>query len=331
MFCTTCEILSGALIVITAYLLFQWFLRTLKVGDFNQKYVLVTGCDTGFGNMLAKQLDELGFNVFAACLTKEGVADLRGCCTQKLEAFLMNVTKKEEIEKAEKLVRSRLPDDKGLWALVNNAGVLGTFLFPECMTRKHYDEVMDVNIYGTIGVTTAFLPLLRVSRGRIVNVSSIFGKVTPSTCIPYCISKHAVESYSNGLRCALIIQNVTVHIIQPGGFATNLTSFETIERRAIRDFEASPIEVQQYYGKKAFDHFISVLRDITGYLDTNLQRVVSCHIHAITARYPKYRYTPGFDAQFLIPLLRMLPVWLSDRISIFKPEPPAGLKTVKTQ
>ncbi|XP_014776247.1 retinol dehydrogenase 7 [Octopus bimaculoides] len=331
MFCTTCELLSAALIVITAFLLFQWFLRTLKVGDFNQKYVLVTGCDTGFGNILAKQLDELGFNVFAACLTKEGVADLRACCRQKLEAFLMDVTKKEDIEKAEKLVRSKLPNDTGLWALVNNAGILGTFLFPECLTRKHYNEVMDVNIYGMIDVTTTFLPLLRMSRGRIVNVSSTFGKITPSTCIPYCISKHAVEAYSNGLRCALIIQNVTVHIIQPGGFATNLTAFESIVKRAIRDFEASPIEVQQYYGKKAFDNFISVLQSVIEKLDTNLQRVVSCHIHAITARYPKYRYTPGYDAQFFIPLLRMLPVWLSDQITILKSQPPAGVKNVKTQ
>lgn len=66
-------------------------------------------------------------------------------------------------------------------------------------------------------------------------------------------------------------------------------------------------------------------------LDTNLQRVVSCHIHAITARYPKYRYTPGYDAQFVIPLLRMLPVWLSNWISTFKAVPPAGVKNVKTQ
>lgn len=113
MSCSTCEMLSAALIVITGYLLFKWFLRTLKVGDFNQKYVLVTGCDTGFGNILVKQLDELGFNVFAACLSKEGVAELRGCCTPKLEAFVMDVTKKQDIEKAEKLVRSRLPDDTG--------------------------------------------------------------------------------------------------------------------------------------------------------------------------------------------------------------------------
>lgn len=55
-------------------------------------------------------------------------------------------------------------------------------------------------------------------------------------------------------RLALIVQNVTVHIIQPGGFATSLTAFKTIENKAIRDFEASPIEVQQYYGKGAFNN-----------------------------------------------------------------------------
>lgn len=331
MFCTTCEIVSAALVVIAACLLIQWFLRTLKVGDFNQKYVFVTGCDTGFGNLLVKQLDELGFNVFACCLTKEGVAELRSCCTQRLEAFLMDVTKKEDIEKAEKLVKSRLPKDTGLWALVNNAGVLGTFLFPECLTRKHYNEVMDVNIYGMIDVTLALLPFLRISRGRIVNVSSTFGKITPSVCIPYCISKHAVEAFSNGLRCCLRVQNVSVHIVQPGAFHTNLTSFESIKNRAIQQFEASPIEVQQFYGRKALDNYISSLRTLLSMADKNLQRVVSCHIHAVTSKYPKYRYKPGYDAQFFIPLLRVLPVWIADSIITFRPEPPAGLKHLKTE
>ncbi|XP_014773937.1 17-beta-hydroxysteroid dehydrogenase type 6 [Octopus bimaculoides] len=326
MFSTINDLIPAALAVISIYLLLQWYLRTLTVKEFNQKYVLVTGCDTGFGYLLAKQLDVLGFNVFATCLTKEAISDLHAICTKRLEAFLMDVTKKEDIERIEKFVRSRLPKDTGLWALVNNAGVMSTLLFPDCYSRKHYTEVMDVNVYGMIDVTTAFLPLLRMSKGRIVNVSSVLGKITPPVFIPYCISKHAVEAYSNGLRCSLKLQNVTVHIIEPGCFMTNLTSYEIIENRSRQDFAAASIDVQQFYGNKFFESFISNLRIINTVADTNLQRVLSCHLHAISARYPKYRYRTGYDATIIIPLLRMFPVWLSDKILTYNYEIPAGVK-----
>ncbi|CAI9726666.1 retinol dehydrogenase 7-like [Octopus vulgaris] len=255
MFSTIIDLILVALAVISIYLLLQWYLRTLTVTEFNQKYVLVTGCDTGFGYLLAKQLDVLGFNVFATCLTKEAISGLHAICTKRLEAFLMDVTKKEDIEKVEKFVRSRLPKNTGLWALVNNAGVMSTLLFPDCYSRKHYTEVMDVNVYGMIDVTTAFLPLLRMSKGRIVNVSSVLGKFTPPIFVPYCISKHAVEAYSNGLRCSLKLQNITVHIIEPGCFMTNLTSYDIIENRSRQDFAAASTDVQQFYGNKFFESY----------------------------------------------------------------------------
>ncbi|XP_036361248.1 17-beta-hydroxysteroid dehydrogenase type 6-like isoform X2 [Octopus sinensis] len=295
MFSTIIDLIPVALAVISIYLLLQWYLRTLTVTEFNQKYVLVTGCDTGFGYLLAKQLDVLGFNVFATCLTKEAISGLHAICTKRLEAFLMDVTKKEDIEKVEKFVRSRLPKNTGLWALVNNAGVMSTLLFPDCYSRKHYTEVMDVNVYGMIDVTTAFLPLLRMSKGRIVNVSSVLGKFTPPIFVPYCISKHAVEAYSNGLRSR-------------------------------QDFAAASTDVQQFYGNKFFESFISSLRIINTVADTNLHRVLSCHLHAISARYPKYRYRAGYDATIIIPLLRMFPVWLSDKILTCNYEIPAGVK-----
>ncbi|XP_036361247.1 retinol dehydrogenase 7-like isoform X1 [Octopus sinensis] len=326
MFSTIIDLIPVALAVISIYLLLQWYLRTLTVTEFNQKYVLVTGCDTGFGYLLAKQLDVLGFNVFATCLTKEAISGLHAICTKRLEAFLMDVTKKEDIEKVEKFVRSRLPKNTGLWALVNNAGVMSTLLFPDCYSRKHYTEVMDVNVYGMIDVTTAFLPLLRMSKGRIVNVSSVLGKFTPPIFVPYCISKHAVEAYSNGLRCSLKLQNITVHIIEPGCFMTNLTSYEIIENRSRQDFAAASTDVQQFYGNKFFESFISSLRIINTVADTNLHRVLSCHLHAISARYPKYRYRAGYDATIIIPLLRMFPVWLSDKILTCNYEIPAGVK-----
>ncbi|GAB1600171.1 retinol dehydrogenase 7-like [Argonauta hians] len=313
-----------------AFYIIRRFLEIFPVGGYKDKYVLITGCDRGFGNILAKKLDGLGFNVFACCLTKDGVSELSTSCTKQCEPLLMDVTKKEDIKKAEKFVRSKLPDNTGLWAVVNNAGVLGTMIFADFYTRENYDEVMNVNAYGTIDVTNAFLPLLRMAKGRLVNVSSIFGKMTSDLFIPYCMSKYAVEAYSNGLRATLLHQNVSVHIIQPGGFNTDLISIETITKRTYAQFESAPAEVQQYYSKKSVDAIVDRLAGIRLY-NTNLNEVISCHVHAITAKYPKYRYTPGFDAKYIVPILRILPIWVSDRILTLGRLPLPGMKLTKTE
>ncbi|GAB1600478.1 17-beta-hydroxysteroid dehydrogenase type 6-like [Argonauta hians] len=314
MFCTVNEIIGAAVVVVPVFLLLQTYLHTLTVKDFHRKYVLVTGCDMGFGHLLAKQLETLGFNVFATCLTKEGVNKLQSNSSSRLFPFIMDVTKEKDIEHASELVRSQLPKDTGLWALINNAGVMCPLLFPDMYMRQHYSKVMDVNLYGMIDVTTAFLPLLRRAKGRIINVSSVLGKITPPIFVPYCISKHAVEAYSNGLRCSLKPQNVSVHIIEPGCFATNLTAIDIIQSESRQAIHNSPKDVQQYYGQTFFKSFLSSISVMNNVADTKLQRVVTCHIHAISARYPKHRYRAGYDARLAIPLLRLLPVALSDRI-----------------
>ena len=87
----------------------------------------------------------------------------------------------------------------GLWGLVNNAGVsIGTVPL-ELLQMSQVEKTMNVNIYGMVRVTKALLPLLRKSRGRIVNIASCFGRVALGS-IPYCMSKFAVEGFSDRLR-----------------------------------------------------------------------------------------------------------------------------------
>lgn len=83
-----------------------WYMRdSLKVDDFHNKYVLVTGCDSGFGNLVAKQLDRQGFHVIAACLTESGSAELQTASSQRLKTVLLNVTDSASIEKAVEMVK----------------------------------------------------------------------------------------------------------------------------------------------------------------------------------------------------------------------------------
>ena len=87
----------------------------------------------------------------------------------------------------------------GLWAVVNNAGIVGTIFPVEWLTRDDYDRTLAVNLYGVVFVTQAFLPLIRREKGRIINMSSITARFS---CVsaPYVISKFGVEAFSDTLR-----------------------------------------------------------------------------------------------------------------------------------
>ena len=83
------------------------------VGNFHDKYVLLTGCDSGFGRETALRLDGLGFHVFATCLTSEGQADLTTMCSQRLRAIRLDVTDSHEIRETFKFVKQTLPENTG--------------------------------------------------------------------------------------------------------------------------------------------------------------------------------------------------------------------------
>lgn len=87
----------------------------------------------------------------------------------------------------------------GLWAVVNNAGVAGVVSHFEWLTKTDYDQVLGVNLYGVILVTTAFLPLVRHTPGRIINMASVMGRFTVATA-PYTVSKFGVEGFSDAIR-----------------------------------------------------------------------------------------------------------------------------------
>jgi len=93
----------------------------------------------------------------------------------------------------------------GLWGVVNNAGVMMSIGLPDWMTVDDYRRQCDVNLFGLIDVTTTFLPLVRKSRGRIVNTSSLTGRLALPTYAPYCVSKFGVEAFTDALRYSLVL------------------------------------------------------------------------------------------------------------------------------
>lgn len=112
MVCTGCLSLCG-LVLFIVYKIVDYLLRIPYIGDYEMRYILVTGCDTGFGNELAKRLDRLGCHVFAGCLTEKGETELKKMTSDKLLPISLDVAKPESVRKAFDVVKSKLPQGKG--------------------------------------------------------------------------------------------------------------------------------------------------------------------------------------------------------------------------
>lgn len=174
-----------------------FFLPVWSVEPSQDKVIFITGCDTGFGRALAVRLATKGFKVYAACLTSKGAEEIKAECSA-LHPLLLDVTKAEQVQAAADQVDAENP--QGLYALVNNAGVAKSGLI-DWFGMSDFRFCMEVNFFGVVSVTKAFLPLIKRCKGRIVTVSSIAGvSCGYPLSAPYSASKHAVELFTSSLR-----------------------------------------------------------------------------------------------------------------------------------
>ncbi|CAF5185893.1 unnamed protein product, partial [Rotaria sp. Silwood1] len=114
-----CLLIIFIVVLFFSYRLYQHFFPTPNINP-NGKYVLISGCDSGFGNGLAIELDKQGFNVLAGVLLPDNVASLKEKLSSKATVFLLDITKQEDIDSAFELVNKKT---KVLHGLVNNAGI----------------------------------------------------------------------------------------------------------------------------------------------------------------------------------------------------------------
>ena len=120
----------------------------------------------------------------------------------------------------------------------------------EWSSFRDMKKVSDVNLWGMVAVTKTFLPLLKETQGRIVNIASIAGKFAPAGTMSYCISKFGVEAFSDSLRLEMLNWSISVHIIEPGMFKTNLTSRSTIEAHFKRKWDQLDQTTRDEYGEE---------------------------------------------------------------------------------
>ena len=263
--------------------------------------IVITGASTGIGRECALYFDRLGYRVFAGVRkTSDGEA-LAKAASPRLSPVIIDVTDARTITAAAAQVEQTL-GDVALVGLVNNAGIgIGgrvEFLEPSELRRQ-----MEVNLIGPVAVTQAFMPMLRRSRGRIVFISSIGGKVATPLLGPYCASKFALEGLCDSMRAELKPFGISVSIVEPGGVKTAMVD----KARSAADdaLRSLPPEGVRYYGSQ-----IEALRrliDSQGEAAVPPEDVVKVVEHALTASRPRTRYLVGRDAKLMALFHWLLP------------------------
>ncbi|XP_069898498.1 retinol dehydrogenase 5 [Dipodomys merriami] len=290
-----------------------WWFRDRQSLPTSDAFVFITGCDSGFGRLLALRLDQRGFRVLASCLTTSGAENLQQMASSRLHTTLLDVTDPHSIQQAAKWVETHVKK-AGLFGLVNNAGVAGIIGPTPWLTRDDFHRVLNVNTLGPIGVTLALLPLLQQAQGRVINITSVLGRLAANGG-GYCVSKFGLEAFSDSLRRDVAPFGVRVCIVEPGFFRTPVTNLETLETTLKSCWARLPPATQACYGEAFLTTYLKVQRRILSLIcDPDLTKVSRCLEHALTARHPRTRYSPGWDAKLLWLPASYLPASLVDAV-----------------
>ena len=197
-----------------------------------QKAVLITGASTGIGRNAAERLAAAGYFIYAGARKEADLEELNKI--DNIMAVRLDVTRQDEIDAAVTLIRQ---EGRGLWGIVNNAGVNVVAPLIEADISE-LEFLFNVNVYGVFRVTKAFAPLVIESKGRIVNISSISGFLSGGGYGMYSASKHAVEAFTDSLAREMEELDVFVAAIEPGNFASEIGLSRC--KRRLADTDAKP-------------------------------------------------------------------------------------------
>jgi len=204
--------------------------------------VVVTGVSSGIGLGTARVLSANGYRVFGSVRKPEDAKRLSNELGGSFTPLLFDVTDEKAVKDGAAAVREKLKGEK-LAALVNNAGIAVPGPLLEIPVSE-LQRQLDVNLVSVLTVTQAFFQLLATGKdgaarpGRIINISSIAGKLALPFLGPYAASKHGVEGLSDSLRRECLLYGVEVIVIDPGSVATAI--WEKAEAVDLSPFARSP-------------------------------------------------------------------------------------------
>ncbi|KAM5153163.1 dehydrogenase/reductase SDR family member 9 [Mantella aurantiaca] len=298
-------------LICAAVLYIWWRIRdSSRISTVTNKYVLITGCDTGFGNYAARTFDKQGFRVLATCLTESGARGLKQETSDRLKTVLLDVTVAENVQRVAEWVKEEV-GNQGLWGLVNNAGVMGTLAPMDWLSLSDIREPIEVNLIGLIHVTLAMLPMIKKAKGRIVNISSVGGRVAASGGGYFC-SKFGVEGFNDSLRRDMKAFGVKVSCIEPGLFKTPLSDPNTVLEQRTNIWQKLRASIKEEYGVNYLHKDAAKKKSLNLIRNSDLSIVVWCMEHALTSKHPRTRYSVGTDANYLWIPLSYMPTCVQD-------------------
>ena len=210
------------------------------------KTAVVTGAANGIGRAISRSLARRGCHLALADVNEAGLAetaDLAAGAGRRITCHQLDVADKQAVAAFPGVVTAAHP---GVDILVNNAGVAlgGSF---DQVSEADFEWLIDINFWGVVRMTRAFLPLLQASdRAQLVNISSLFGLIAPPGQTAYCDAKFAVRGFSESLRHELEGSSVGVTTVHPGGVNTSIAKNA---RHAEALTEADLAQVQRRYEK----------------------------------------------------------------------------------
>lgn len=306
-------------ICISSLILFAVSIRSMA----DSNHVLITGASTGIGRACAIELARYGFKVFAGVRRDEDAKSIEseGISQGKISAVKIDVTDASSITSAVKQM-TEITGNDGLTGVVNNAGISVTGPV-EFVSLDDWHRQFEINFFGVIAVTQATLPLLRLhvakhGRGsaRLVNMSSIAGRIAQPILGPYTASKFALESLTDSLRMELRSQGIQVCSVNPGAIDTPIWSKAQASVAAI---------TSDHPARVLYGDLIDGVTAAASHAHANagpVSLVAKAVLACMTAKHPRTRYFVGKDAKSGAMAKRFIPDKIFDWIlaKYFNPE-----------
>ncbi len=272
------------------------------------KAVVITGCSSGIGWGTAKVLIAKQFKIYGSVRKPEDGQKLKREFGEAFEPLVFDVTDDEAIRRSAESLSDQL-GGQNLAGLVNNAGVAVSgplsYLEPDEITRQ-----LDINLVGAFRTTKHFLPLLGTDPdragdpGRIVNISSVGGKIASPFLGAYAASKHGLEGLTEAWRRELVVHGIDMIIVAPGAVATPIWD-------KAQDDDISRFEGTEYYDTLAQFKEYFLEQGKKGFPPEKVGRVV---LKALTDPKPKVRYPVVRHPVINWILPRLLPKRTVDRV-----------------
>ncbi|MCV7302002.1 SDR family NAD(P)-dependent oxidoreductase [Mycobacterium barrassiae] len=263
--------------------------------------VLVTGASRGIGKGIVEHLAARGWDVIAGVRSREDADAVTKLDPQRVSSVILDVTSSDDIAALEASLPERLD------AVVNNAGIaVGGAM--ETLSTEEWRKQLEINVIGQFAVTRAVLPRLRKSRGRIVFISSVNGRMSMPLVGAYAASKFALEAAADALRMELTPWKIRVIVVEPAQTDTDM--WRTADDM-VAELEAGLTpEHRSLYARHiaGFKKMIPMSQRIA----VPTEKVSAVVEEALTARRPRARYIVGLAPKAQVALMTALPTKVRD-------------------